>query len=548
MPAPWVSDQGNGTYRNPVLVGDYSDPDVVRVGGDFYLTSSSLANSPGLPILHSRDLVNWTIIGHALQKLQPEAHFAVPRRGGGVWAPSIRHHGGKFYIYYPDPDIGVFVVTAANPRGPWTRPVLVDRTRGAIDPTPFWDERGRAWLAMAFAFSRAGVNNIITLKRMSPDGKRVLDKGRVIIDGAKLPPVATSNGVLPWRVIEGPKLYRRDGWYYVFAPAGGVKGGWQGVFRSRAITGPYEARNVLDQGQTQINGPHQGAWVNTGHGEDWFLHFQDSDSYGRQVHLEPMVWRNGWPVIGSDPDGDGRGEPVLIHAKPRLPRQPIAVPQFGDEFDGAPNLAWQWNSNSMDDWIDASSPKGVLRLKSVSSSANLYEAGNLFTQKLPSFAFTATAKLTFAPRAVGERTGLLMFGYNVGWIGLEKFADAVRLVQGTRMEANKFKPENVTVGPAVASGVVYVRLNATPIVTPETAPTDRTPLWPSLSRGKHARVSFSYSLDNRHFTALGKPFVSRQGRWVGAQLGLFAQAPTGTLSSTATTVGYADYDWLRVTP
>jgi beta-xylosidase len=260
-----------------------------------------------------------------------------------------------------------------------------------------------------------------------------------------------------------------------------------------------------------------------------------------------MTWRNGWPVIGADPDGDGRGEPVQVHAKPRLARQPIAVPQFGDEFDTAPNMAWQWNSNPMEDWIDAGAPKGVLRLKSISSSANLYEAGNLLTQKLAGYAFAATAKLTFAPRAVGERTGLLMFGYNYGWIGLEKYVDAVRLVQVTRMKANTYAPENVTVGPPVAVGVVYLRLTAAPIVTPETAPMDGAQPWPSLTRGKHARVSFSYSLDGVHFTGLGTPFGSHQGRWVGAQLGLFAQAPMGTPSSTATTVGYADYDWFRVT-
>ena len=237
--APWVSDQGNGTYRNPVLVGDYSDPDVVRVGADFYLTSSSFTNVPGLPILHSKDLVNWTIIGHALAFVPPKDHYVTPRRGGGVWAPSIRYHGGKFYIYYPDPDAGIFVVTARNPRGPWSKPTLVDATRGAIDPAPFWDKNGQAWIAMASARSRSGVNNIVTLKRMRPDGRSVVEKGHIIIDGAKLPAVATSVGILPWTTIEGPKLYWRDGWYYVFAPAGGVKSGWQACFvhvRSPVLT------------------------------------------------------------------------------------------------------------------------------------------------------------------------------------------------------------------------------------------------------------------------------------------------------------------------
>ena len=337
--APWVADTGRGTYRNPVLAGDYSDPDVVRVGDDFYLTASSFVNAPGLPILHSRDLVNWTIVAYAIDHVPPRARYETPRHGGGVWAPAIRHHAGRYYIYYPDPDLGIFVVTATDPRGPWSEPVLVDNSRGAIDPAPFWDTDGNAYLAMAWARSRAGFNNIITLKRMSADGMRVLDAGRTIIDGATLGAVATSNGPMQWVTIEGPKIYFRNGYYYVFAPAGGVKAGWQGVFRSRSIEGPYEARNVLDQGRTETNGPHQGAWVSMPRGEDWFLHFEDADSYGRRVHLQPMRWRDDWPVIGADPDGDGRGEPVLTHRMPRVTRQPFAAPQVNDEFDAAPNLA-----------------------------------------------------------------------------------------------------------------------------------------------------------------------------------------------------------------
>lgn len=546
--SPWMPDQGDGTYRNPVLAGDYSDPDVVRVGDDFYLTSSSFVNAPGLPILHSRDLVNWTIIGHALAHVPPYARYETPRRGSGVWAPAIRHHEGRFYIYYPDPDRGIFVVTATDPRGPWSEPVLVDGSRGAIDPAPFWDEDGQAWLLMAWARSRAGINNIITLKRMSPDGMRVLDEGRTIIDGATFAPAQTSNGAIPWVTIEGPKIHRRDGYYYIFAPAGGVKAGWQGVFRSRSIEGPYEARNVLDQGRTEINGPHQGAWVDTPRGEHWFLHFQDADSYGRIVHLQPLRWRSdGWPVIGADPDGDGRGEPVLRHRMPRVgARQPIVAPVTDDEFDAAPNLAWQWNSNPNDYWRDASAPAGVLRLNSASSSVNLYEAGNLLTQKLPGPDFTATTRLTYAPRAVGERAGLLMFGYNYGWIGLERTADGVRIVQVTRNGANTQGAETVTAGPAAPEGAVLLRMAVTREITADT-PAENGPVWPSLFRGIHARVVFSYSTDGETFTQLGEPFITRQSRWVGAQMGLFAQAPSGTPSFVATSNGYADFDWFRVT-
>ncbi|HVJ01972.1 MAG TPA: glycoside hydrolase 43 family protein, partial [Sphingomonas sp.] len=541
----WFADRGDGTYANPILAGDYSDPDVVRVGDDFYLTASSFANAPGLPILHSRDLVNWTLIGHALPAVPPTAHFRTPRRGGGVWAPAIRYRNGRFLIYYPDPDFGIFLITATDPRGPWTAPRLVDDTRGAIDPAPFWDEDGTGWLVHALAASRAGKANVIILKRLNADGTGVVGEGRTIIDGAALPPVMTSLGPRPWQTTEGPKLYKRDGWYYVFAPSGSVKGGWQGVFRSRRIDGPYEGRNVLDQGKTEINGPHQGAWVTTSAGEDWFLHFQDRDSYGRIVHLQPMQWRNGWPVIGADRDGDGRGEPVLQYRKPKLPPQPRSAPIADDEFGQGASLAWQWNSNPDADWAVPSD--GRLRLKSVSGSANLYEAGNLLSQKLPALAFTATTLLQFRPLRAGERAGLAVLGQRYAWIGVEQRGGRVQLVQGWREGVEPAGPEARSLGPVLPDGArVWLRLQARP-ATVKVAPPSFTPYWPSMLRETHARVAFSYSLDGEHFTPLGPEFESRPGRWVGAQLGLFAQAQDGTPASVATTVGYADFDWFRIT-
>jgi beta-xylosidase len=540
----WFADRGDGTYENPVLAGDYSDPDVVRVGDDFYLTASSFTNAPGLPILHSRDLVNWTIIGHALPDVLPKAHFRTPRRGGGVWAPAIRYRNGRFIIYYPDPDFGIFAVTATDPRGPWSAPRLVDSTKGAIDPAPFWDEDGTGWLVYAFAGSRAGKSNLIVLKRLDEEGMKTVGEEKTIIDGAALPPVATSLGLRPWQTTEGPKLYKRNGWYYVFAPSGSVKGGWQGVFRSRRIEGPYEGRNVLDQGQTQINGPHQGAWIDTATGEDWFVHFQDRDSYGRIVHLQPLRWRDDWPVIGADPDGDGRGEPVLRHRKPRTQNQVRSAPVADDDFDGALSLAWQWNSNPDDDWL--SLVDGQARLKAISGSANLYETGNLLSQKLPALAFTATTQLRFRPQRTGERAGLTMLGQRYGWIGVERREGGSYVVQGVRDAVDHSAREIRAKGPQIGDGPVWLRLEAEP-VTITVGPPSFTPYWPSMLREAHARVRFSYSLDGVRFVPLGGTLESRPGRWVGAQMGLFAQAPNGTPSSIATSVGHADFDWFRIT-
>jgi beta-xylosidase len=523
--APWIPDRGDGTYQNPVLNADYSDPDAVRVGDDFYLVSSSFHCTPGLPILHSKDLVNWTIIGHALSTQLPLDHFAVPRHGEGVWAPAIRFHAGKFWIFYPDPDYGIYFTTATNPAGEWTPPQLVKAGKGLIDPCPFWDDDGQVYLIHGWARSRAGIANLLTLNKLSPDATKVLDAGELIIDGNKL---------TNWTTLEGPKLYKRHGFYYVFAPSGGVTGGYQAVFRATNIFGPYEHRIVLDQGKTEVNGPHQGAWVDTQTGEDWFLHFQDRGAYGRVVHLEPMVWRDDdWPVIGSDPDHTGKGQPVLVHAKPNVGKTyAITEPQTSDEFDGnALGLQWQWNANPQDNWASLNANFGFLRLASVPApkmriagtpaTNNIYDAPNFLLQKFPATEFTVTTELQFAPAANGEFAGLTIFGYDYAMLGLRKTADGLRLVYVVNSGANRGTEEREVASVDAKSSTAYLRV--------------------TVSNG--ARCQFAYSFDNQTFTSIGEPFKAAVDRWIGAKVGVIATAPADAIKT-----GYADFDWFRVTP
>jgi beta-xylosidase len=305
----WVSDLGNGQYKNPVLNADYSDPDVCRVGEDYYMTASSFNCIPGLPILYSKDLVNWTLIGAAIPKLFPESVFSQPQHGNGVWAPSIRYHNGEFYIYYGDPDYGIYMTKTKNPAGEWDTLTMVKAGKGLIDACPFWDEDGQAYLVHGFAGSRAGIKSVLAITRLTPDGKQAAGQSKIIYDGHDTD-----------ETIEGPKLYKRNAYYYILAPAGGVATGWQVALRSKNIFGPYERKIVMSQGNTLINGPHQGAWVDTKTGEDWFIHFQDRAAFGRVVHLQPMRWLNDWPVIGEDKDGDGCGEPVLTFSRRVQPR------------------------------------------------------------------------------------------------------------------------------------------------------------------------------------------------------------------------------------
>ena len=517
---PWVPDLGHGQYKNPVLYADYSDPDVVRVGSDYYLTSSSFNAAPGLPILHSKDLVNWTIIGHALPVQLPRDRYNQVQPGNGVWAPALRFHNQKFYLYYPDPDLGIFVTTAANPAGPWSEPVCVKAAKGWIDPCPFWDEDGHAYLVHAFAGSRAGIKSVIHVSEMAPDGLSLLGEDKLVFDGHKDHPT-----------IEGPKFYKRHGYYYIFAPGGGVTQGWQVVLRSKNVFGPYADKVVLAQGQTPINGPHQGAWVDTPDGkQDWFLHFQDQGAYGRVVHLQPMTWKNDWPLIGLDPDGDGIGEPVLTYRKPAIAgRVPVAVPATSDEFaDGRLGLQWQWQANPQPHWLAPTPPATdqlVLAAAPVPAEAkNLYLVPSLLLQKLPAENFTATTRLLFTPQANGEKAGLVVLGMDYATLTLTRQAGGKGLLlsQTTCLQADKGAAETTATTATLPPG---------------------QPLYLRVSVRAGARCQFSYSTDGRQFTALGVEFTAREGRWVGAKMGLFCLS-----ASAEAGAGQLAVDWWQVTP
>ncbi|MEG8280150.1 glycoside hydrolase family 43 protein [Streptomyces sp. AHA2] len=480
------------TYTNPVLDADWSDPDVVCVGDDFYLTASSFGRAPALPLLHSRDLVNWTLIGHALERLEPAEEFAAPRHDHGVWAPSLRYHDERFWIFWGDPDRGVFQINAPDVRGPWSRPHLLKAGKGLIDPCPLWDEEtGEAYLVHAWARSRSGVKNRLTGHRMRPDGTGLLDEGEVIVDGDRIP---------GWFTLEGPKLYRHDGWFWILAPAGGVETGWQGAFRSRGFFGPYEERIVLEQRNTAVNGPHQGGWVRTPSGEDWFLHFQQRGPYGRVVHLQPMRWEEGWPVLGDD------GAPVTAHRRPALPPQPPAAPATDDDFPGGRHgRQWQWTANPADGWATQHSGDG-LRLTCVRTgdAHDLRRLPHVLTQRLPGTPCTAEVELRLDSHETGARAGLAVLGDAYCWIGLQRGADgAVHLV-------HRFAE-------AVADGERDAG-HARP------APDGRARLRVEIGPG--ARCRFSADTGDG-FRPSGPVFAATAWRWVGALLGLFALAPTG---------------------
>ncbi len=511
----WVADNGDGTYKNPIINADYSDPDAIRAGDDYYLVSSSFEDIPGIPILHSKDLVNWTIIGHALLRQLPYDHYSKPQHGSGVWAPSIRYHNSEFYIYYPDPDFGIYLIKSRKAEGPWSKPVLVEEGKGLIDPCPLWDDDGKVYLVHAFAGSRAGIKSLIVVKQLNKEGAKTIDNGVLVYDGHESDPT-----------IEGPKFYKRNGYYYIFAPAGGVATGWQLVLRSKNIYGPYERRVVMDQGTSAVNGPHQGAWVTTQTGEEWFLHFQDKGPYGRVVHLQPMKWINNWPVIGIDKDGYGKGEPVLNYKKPNVgKRYPVTTPQESDEFNGNfLGLQWQWMANSKSTWAFMNPSKGVLRMysdKIPDSAKNLWDVPSILLQKFPADEFMATTKFTFSPnpKLENEKAGLVVMGFSYAYLALDRMQDGIYLLHVVCKDADRAQKENKKLTRKVSDSTIYLRVKIT----------------------KGAKCKFSYSIDGKEFIDADDEFQAEPGRWIGAKIGIFCTRETQTNDS-----GYADFDWFRI--
>lgn len=591
----WNPDKGTH-YVNPVLNADYSDPDVCRVGDNFYMTSSSFACFPGLQILHSTDLVNWEIIGAALtdypgpgwsderpwetlsQQLDkpyddvPDSHAwrTVPQHGNGVWAPAIRYHDGEFYIYCGDPDRGVFMVKTSDPRGRWEDPVWVVKAKGYIDPCPFWDEDGKAYLSHGCAGSRAGIKSVLFVAPMSPDGTRLLGPSRIVYDGHETQPT-----------IEGTKFYKRDGYYYIFSPAGGVPTGWQVVLRSSSPWGPYEEKVVMAEGGSRVNGPHQGAWIDTPSGEHWFMHFQDKDAYGRVVHLQPMEWTSdGWPVIGLDKDGDGVGEPVMKHRKPALTSSGVFQPAESDEFDSTElGLQWQWHGVPSPYWYylnpaareDGSNGMGALRLYSVDQAEgwkNLGDSPNLLLQKTPADAFTATAKVSFVPnpqlKEKGESCGLVLMGQDYAAIKMVDTKDGIVLQYVECKNALKGSEENVLCEmPLISEPLptpysnIYMSTSVPPVapVSYEMAEAYlRLKVMPRERKGDvpELTATFWYSPDGKKWTQLqpsgnssgksGHAFTAQPGKWIGAKFGFFCNRLASKNDS-----GWMEIDWIKVT-
>ena len=332
----------------------------------------------------------------------------------------------------------------------------------------------------------------------------------MVIDGNKTAPELLTT-------IEGPKLYKKGSFYYIFAPAGGVTNGWQMALRATKITGPWEYKKVMEQGNTSINGPHQGGWITTpDEKQSWFVHFQDKGAYGRVVHLQPMTWVDDWPVIGMDGNRDGCGNPVLTYAKPAVGGAfPVETPQTSDNFDSDTlGLQWQWYANSKPEWLSLTANKGNLRLSTValpSATPDYKLAPNLLLQKFCADSFSFTAKMTAHLNVTGERAGVIAVGQTYSILAVVKKADGLYLTNSTTESSSDRK---------LADSTMFIRIGVA---------------------GPSASCKFEYSLDGKRYTQVGSLFSATAAKWIGAKIGVFATKPHGTTPN-----GYADFAWVNV--
>ena len=452
----------------------------------------------GMQVLESDDMVNWHYISQVYRRFDEPGWDNNQHYAGGSWAPSIRFHNGQYYIFFCTPEEGLYMTTAKDPRGPWAPLHLVRRVEKWEDPCPIWDEDGQAYLGR----SRHGAGPII-LHRMSPDGKTLLDEGVTVYEG----PIA-----------EGTKWLKRNGWYYLIIPEGGVGTGWQTVLRSRNIYGPYQRKIVLEQGSTRTNGPHQGALVDAADGSWWFYHFQETPVLGRVVHLQPARWQDDWPLMGVDLDGNGIGEPVTSWNKPLMAESEkkeygkeyqCVSSDFIDEFsftESSPqnkslptshlplssqlSPVWQWNHNPDDTHWSLTKRKGYLTIDAQPADS-LKFCRNMLTQKVVGY---LSESMTVVESKGDCYAGLFCSGKLFTGIGLCK--------KGVFIEQNGQRRIILT----GSFPRLYLKVTN------------------DSQQNSH---QYFYSIDGKSYLPACAPFAMRAGYWKGIRVGLFCYGSNG---------------------
>ena len=480
-------DQRDGTFVNPVIPADYSDIDVIKVGDNYYAISSTFQYSPGVVILHSKDLVNWQTIGHAvndLTSISPELNWnKMNRYGKGIWAGAIRYHDDKFWIYFGTPDEGFFMTTATDPAGPWQPLHHVWNVKGWDDGCPFWDEDGQAY----FVATNFADNYKIHLFKMSEDGKQLdLKSGSVIHQ---------STGS------EANKLYKFNGMYYHFFSEVKTEGRVAMMERSKNIYGPYQSKQLNHVNPSVDKEPNQGGLVEDSSGGWWFFTHQGTGCWeGRAACLLPVSWIDGWPIIGK-PGKDTIGNMIWNHAKPFATAASLNA-SVVDEFDNnflAPQ--WEWNYQPRAGKWSLTESKGFLRLHAFipvnkmdekDKRKTLLRAGNTLTQRSMRTANnTVTIKIFIGAMENGQTAGLCHYSEKYSLLGIRQTNNIRRLLYD--------KDDHQTLGPVISNDTVWLR---------------STWNW-------NGKSQYSYSFDGKNFIEFGNTYQLSWGFYRGDRIGIF---------------------------
>ncbi len=522
--ATWTADNGNGTFTNPLFYEEFSDPDLIRVGEDYYLTGTTMHTMPGLPVLHSKDLVNWRLLGYVFDRLDLGPAFRLEDRkeiyGQGIWAPSFRYHDGVFHIFTNVNKHTTQHFTATNPAGPWTRTAMKCSLH---DLSVHFDDDGKAYAIWGYqGINFAELNE--ALDDIVPGSQRVI--------------IEKSAGMG-----EGVHVYKIDGRYYITSAwfEGRMK---MPCARADKITGPYEVNPAIsideDFGLAEGNrlwkhgGPpfavvpgntrdggrmslHQGGLVQTQTGEWWGFSMMDFNSLGRLTSLSPITWKDGWPYFGLE---GNLGRTPRTWVKPKMEREgwgrvekPFAPYVRDDDFSG-PWLAnvWQWNHVPDDARWSLKTRPGFLRLET-QAAESFWRARNSLTQRAMGPRSVATAVLDASGLKAGDVAGLALLNLPYAWVG-------VRVRDGGGFEVAQFdQATGETEHVALGEGVKRVWLRVSGDFLTE-------------------KARFAWSVDGKSFAEIGGEFtmVFQLKTFQGVRYSLFAFNEAGQAG------GAADFD------
>jgi beta-xylosidase len=476
----WTSDNRDGTFTNPVLNSDYPDPDIIRVGGDFYLVTTTFVSVPGLEILHSRDLINWQIVGYAARTLDIDPKYSLiggSEYAQGVWAPSLRFHNGTFYIVDNIQGAGTVVYRASRPEGPWT----MNRLNGSLfDPGLMFDDD------TPLVYN--GTGGHISVAVLDADLRRVISNTPVYS--------------LPGSVGEGSHAYKIDGTYYVFNAVYAMNA-TIACSRSKSRTGPFTSTTVCAN-DMPWHAPHQGGIVQLSNGDWWGFSLADTGPVGRTLWVGQVTWRGGWPYFGSP------AAPAfpLTSPKPRVGSFPITHPPTSDEFSG-PTLSpqWQWNHNPDDAKWSLTARRGWLRMKA-QTAPNLANARNTLTLRTEAPRCMGTVKIDTGHMQPGDRAGLCLLEQHFGYLAVYRGAGGQRIVRSVNSSGDlKVPSEDVTdTVPGVASTTLWLQVRCD---------------------FDTQKARFCYSTDGKKFTQVGGDFPMHftLATFQGERFGVFCYNP-----------------------